>query len=55
MNQASPETCPHCGQPIHRKNAEESPAQEQGRAPEIDHRGVPLPSRTLLGGVIVPQ
>jgi len=55
MNQVPPETCPHCGRKIREKNAEDSSAQEHGSAPEIDHRGVALPRRTRLGGIIVPQ
>ena len=55
MNEASPEICPRCGQPVPQKSTEQSPAREQDVAPETDHRGVALPRRTRLGGIIIPQ
>lgn len=50
--------CPTCGAPIGKLQHEptETPAvhnKEQDR--ETDHRGVVMPRRTRIGGIIVPQ
>lgn len=50
--------CPHCGQPIaDRKAAPQDTENSSTPNPdrEIDHRGVLLPRRTRMGGIIVPQ
>jgi hypothetical protein len=58
--------CPHCGQPIEDPSpdkvaaAEEPLAAEKSRTAspqgaEFDHRGVRLPARTRVGGIIIPQ
>jgi hypothetical protein len=45
--------CPACGGAlIERKNAPDSVALA---APEVDHRGIVLPRRHALGGIITPQ
>jgi hypothetical protein len=50
--------CPTCGAPIERqppsstKHAEVKKNEEDR---EIDHRGVVMPRRTRIGGIIIPQ
>ncbi len=45
--------CPHCGKPMRQPKA--NPAQENTEAQEYDHRGVLMPRRTKIGGIIIPQ
>ena len=47
--------CPACGGALMER--ESLPALEQKRAlpPEVDHRGIVLPRRHALGGIITPQ
>jgi hypothetical protein len=56
--------CPHCGNLLKGNNAQsEAPlpkANEQVSAAsaqvhELDHRGIRLPARTRVGGIIIPQ
>ncbi len=45
--------CPACGGAlIERSNLAEDTAKRQ---PEVDHRGIVLPRRHALGGIITPQ
>jgi hypothetical protein len=48
------QTCPHCGSLL---RTEPSPAVEhtQNQEREYDRRGVLLPRRTRVGGIITPQ
>jgi hypothetical protein len=48
-------TCPACGGGVveRAKMADEQPLA--GPPPETDHRGIVLPRRHALGGVITPQ
>ncbi len=51
--------CPHCGAPMESREQKSSapapfiPVQQDDR--EYDHRGVLLPRRTRIGGIIMPQ
>ncbi|HTU50190.1 MAG TPA: hypothetical protein VMF56_06330 [Acidobacteriaceae bacterium] len=49
--------CPTCGAPMEQQPSptEPSAAKKQEEAREIDHRGVVMPRRTRIGGIIVPQ
>lgn len=51
--------CPACGAPIEREQpdslAESSTAQKKEQERETDHRGVVMPRRTRIGGIIMPQ
>jgi len=58
--------CEHCGKALE-ESAPEAPAAKPelaaGHAPaahsslavEFDHRGIRLPARTRVGGIIIPQ
>jgi hypothetical protein len=51
---ASAKQCPACGAELISRPA----IQETGPAaqpPEVDHRGIVLPRRHALGGIITPQ
>jgi hypothetical protein len=45
--------CPACGGALTERTAIESPKRLS--AAEVDHRGILLPRRHVLGGVITPQ
>jgi hypothetical protein len=49
--------CPACGAPIEKqqRSTEPSVAQKQEEDREVDHRGVVMPRRTRIGGIIMPQ
>jgi hypothetical protein len=48
--------CPACGAPIEKQHpTEPSVAQKQEENREVDHRGVVMPRRTRIGGIIMPQ
>ncbi|MFZ0517951.1 MAG: hypothetical protein WBF45_09360 [Acidobacteriaceae bacterium] len=50
--------CPTCGAPLGKQQpspTEPSAAKQQEEAREIDHRGVVMPRRTRIGGIIMPQ
>jgi len=52
--EAKADWCPACGGAlVERPNLPQSPAC--GPAPEVDHRGIVLPRRHALGGIITPQ
>ena len=62
MSPNSPEVCPHCGKPIRGKernnlDSPNNPAGETDKTPgrEYDHRGIAMPRRTRMGGIIIPQ
>lgn len=65
---ASQRVCPHCGAPLDaiaagdREAAEEKrgavhgvAAAGQPQSTEKDHRGIPMPTRRRVGGIITPQ
>lgn len=52
MTDKPPQLCPHCGKSLEQQQ-EKTPAQEESR--EYDHRGVLMPRRTRIGGIIIPQ
>ena len=45
--------CPACGGALAERVR--IPGVEKAAAPEVDHRGIVLPKRHALGGVITPQ
>jgi hypothetical protein len=46
--------CPACGGALIER-ADDSAPIAAGHPPEIDHRGIVLPRRHALGGIITPQ
>jgi hypothetical protein len=55
----SPETvadwCPACGGALMERASLPAYGQTGGPAPEVDHRGIVLPRRHAVGGIITPQ
>lgn len=49
--------CPTCGAPIgnQQPSSTEFSAATKNEDREIDHRGVVMPRRTRIGGIIMPQ
>jgi hypothetical protein len=47
--------CPACGGALTERKAMESVEQSGRAAVEVDHRGIVLPRRHALGGIITPQ
>ncbi|HZC42926.1 MAG TPA: hypothetical protein VE195_02060 [Acidobacteriaceae bacterium] len=50
--------CPTCGSPMGKQQpgpAEPSAAKKTDADRETDHRGVVMPRRTRIGGIIMPQ
>ncbi|HEY5253271.1 MAG TPA: hypothetical protein VIJ53_01370 [Acidobacteriaceae bacterium] len=48
--------CPTCGAPMGKQPSPKEPAAaKKNEAREIDHRGVVMPRRTRIGGIIMPQ
>jgi hypothetical protein len=58
--------CPHCGNLLDEKRpsaqskaalteVDESVSSAPDQAAEFDHRGIRLPARTRVGGIIIPQ
>jgi hypothetical protein len=50
--------CPTCGAPMGKQPSnptEPFAAKQQEEARETDHRGVVMPRRTRIGGIIMPQ
>jgi hypothetical protein len=45
--------CPACGGKLIERSALPEPSPRP--APEVDHRGIVLPRRHALGGIITPQ
>jgi predicted amidophosphoribosyltransferase len=45
--------CPACGSALQQQAS--LPAAPTNPPPEIDHRGIVLPRRHALGGIITPQ
>jgi len=50
--------CPTCGAPMEKQQPrpmEPSATKNKEEDREIDHRGVVMPRRTRIGGIIMPQ
>jgi hypothetical protein len=47
--------CPACGGAVIERKGDGAIEKAAGVRPEIDHRGIVLPRRHALGGVITPQ
>lgn len=50
--------CPTCGAPMRKHQhelTESSAAKKMEEERETDHRGVVMPRRTRIGGIIMPQ
>ncbi len=54
MTNRPPKLCPECGQPIPDDKSKTKPVQDV-ETPEYDHRGIAMPRRTRVGGIIIPQ
>jgi RNA polymerase subunit RPABC4/transcription elongation factor Spt4 len=47
--------CPACGGAILEREVTQALLDVNGPAAEVDHRGILLPRRHALGGIITPQ
>ncbi|MGA9424412.1 MAG: hypothetical protein WBV33_04985 [Terracidiphilus sp.] len=47
--------CPACGAALTEREFSPALANASVPAPEVDHRGILLPRRHALGGIITPQ
>jgi hypothetical protein len=47
--------CPACGGALIERSSPPAPGQPAAPPPEVDHRGIVLPRRHALGGIITPQ
>jgi hypothetical protein len=47
--------CPACGGALVERASLPAAGQSAGPAPEVDRRGIVLPRRHALGGIITPQ
>jgi len=47
--------CPACGGALIERASQPGREQPGSPAPEVDHRGIVLPRRHALGGIITPQ
>ena len=47
--------CPACGGAVTERDADRALAGSLAPKPEVDHRGIVLPRRHALGGIITPQ
>jgi predicted RNA-binding Zn-ribbon protein involved in translation (DUF1610 family) len=47
--------CPACGGALIERESESVGKQQEGARPEVDHRGIVLPRRHAVGGIITPQ
>jgi hypothetical protein len=47
--------CPACGGALVERTTLESAKNSDGPAGEVDHRGIVLPKRHAVGGIITPQ
>ena len=53
--EAQADWCPACGGALIERAADPTPHPTATSKPEVDHRGIVLPRRHALGGVITPQ
>ena len=47
--------CPACGGALAERPALREPKNPGAPSPEVDHRGIVLPRRHAVGGIITPQ
>jgi hypothetical protein len=47
--------CPACGGALSERSVIEGSGKTRGAGAEVDHRGIVLPRRHALGGIITPQ
>jgi len=47
--------CPACGGALTEREVHPALVPAPAQTPEIDHRGIVLPRRHALGGIITPQ
>ena len=47
--------CPSCGDALAERASDPSLHPTSAAKPEVDHRGIVLPRRHALGGIITPQ
>jgi hypothetical protein len=47
--------CPACGGALTDRTVDSAFERSPAHKPEIDHRGIVLPRRHALGGIITPQ
>jgi hypothetical protein len=53
--EAAADWCPACGGALIERESHPALAQREGPPPEVDRRGIVLPRRHALGGIITPQ
>jgi hypothetical protein len=53
--EAAADWCPACGGTLIERESLPAHGQPSGPSPEVDHRGIVLPRRHALGGIITPQ
>jgi predicted RNA-binding Zn-ribbon protein involved in translation (DUF1610 family) len=47
--------CPACGGALIERATNDASVEKSSAPPEVDHRGIVLPRRHALGGIITPQ
>jgi len=56
LEEANPaDWCPACGGALLERESQPAFNQKGAPSPEVDHRGIVLPRRHALGGIITPQ
>jgi hypothetical protein len=53
--QTKADWCPACGGALVERASLPQSGGPRGLAPEVDHRGIVLPRRHAMGGIITPQ
>lgn len=53
--QTKADWCPACGGALIERAIDPAFEKTSGPKPEVDHRGIVLPRRHALGGIITPQ
>jgi Zn-finger nucleic acid-binding protein len=53
--EAEMDWCPACGGALMERVGSAEIGRQSGPAAEVDHRGIVLPRRHALGGIITPQ
>jgi hypothetical protein len=53
--EAEADWCPACGGALIERTTSADLDQSNGPAADVDHRGIVLPRRHALGGIITPQ
>ena len=54
-NETEADWCPACGGALATRSTIDDLQKMRGPAVEVDHRGIVLPRRHALGGIITPQ